>query len=252
MMTRPAFGIFVIALVFCSCDSSEPQQMKTDPQPYAVEFFEIVTDPDTALVFYFNREVNSLDVPMVVYPIRYHDSAEHRTHHGITAIELPILESKNRKVIYPFPLEEKIEGLDVLNKTWEMVHFQDTINLYARGKRRLDRLTIIPKGKNNAPNQAVDANGNRMYFWYDHFQRFSKEIADSWSGNYLKRYKGNYNDKKEKSGEWKWFYSNGNLLAETSYNADTLVAPVKLFGYSGAYLGYFDMKGNLIKATSAN
>jgi hypothetical protein len=52
----------------------------------------------------------------------------------------------------------------------------------------------------------------------------------------LRFYEGEFNSEGKKQGKWTWRYSNGNLLAETEFDNDSIVGSLKMYGFKGSLL----------------
>ena len=54
-----------------------------------------------------------------------------------------------------------------------------------------------------------------------------------WKKSLFRHYRGEFDSLGRKEGKWEWRYSNGNLFVETEFHQGSIVAPFKLYYFTG-------------------
>ncbi len=238
------FMLVLLAAVACK-EKKTPEEILCEQmmyQPYSIEHYELRTFPDTGIVIYFNREVTEKDCHIHMQHDFKNDSDS-----TVLTLEylLPLKKSKNRTLVYKFPLRDSIKNKH--NGFASAENFSAENLNYFKGKYKDVRVLIYP-GFPNVP-AANFKSDNRFYPpWV--FLRFNEKdnIAARekmcyldldksylWGLDLLRNYNGQFDSTGRKQGYWRWHYSSGTIMAEGDFKDDTLCSDLKLYNFKGKY-----------------
>lgn len=192
-------------------------------EPFAVENYEI-TD-EGLLKIYFNRELQKdEDIALSVYIANNENKGERAS--------IPI-DNDTKAQIFNYDSNKK----DTVN-----VAFNQLIKNHVA---KVDTVSASAfKLANGNSNETTFIDG-KIWFLWQHFQNYKssdqqpiEEVnrhtldMEMWSRSLLQFSKGTFDDKGQKQGKWKWYFSNGSVLAEATFKDDIVSDSLSIYKFN--------------------
>lgn len=241
---------------FASCNKGVVPQEDWTVEPFWTENMEFRTNPDTALVFYVNRDMSS----DTGYTINFDISSESdRSYHYFAAISEI---AHGNRLILPISSSKAYDSLsmgikDVNAMLYQHVLGEDTVKTISL-RVGMDPIYVLMNRERYTIDGLLNFTNSRAMAFQDGeliFQKFdvmeidTNSVADTmimnlktnegfgyWRNNLYRNYEGRFDSIGRKQGDWTWYYSNGSKMMEAMFVDDSLIGNVKKYDYYGKRL----------------
>lgn len=227
-------------------------------EPFAIEHMEYRIQPDSAVVFYVNRNMQE-DTGYTINIDATTNSGKYV--HGFALVNCI---KKGNTLVIPVA-----NGIKDTTDYRFLNNFRELLLKHFTGKDTIQRIALrtgldITYAGMNQNKLSIDALARfcnqRSTVFIDEELMFPSEdvltfrqtdVADSmlinlkqntgfeyWNTCLYKNYQGEFDAHGNKQGAWKWFYSNGHKMLEGNFYNDSLTAPLKRFRFNGEEIVY--------------